>query len=96
MGKRKKKASNHNDPVQGYTDDMSLTQELVRHLDGSCEAQFTIYKVENGYNILVMRQRWDSSGSCISRTHKIIYVKSMAEIPTVMIANGAADKLGVA
>ena len=75
---------------------MSLTEEFVQQLDRSCEAQFTIYKVENGYNIHVMRQHWDSSGSCISRTHKIIYVKSIAEIPTVMIANGAADKLGVA
>jgi hypothetical protein len=67
--------------------------ELEEVMMNCGEASFTVYKVNNGFNVACHFKVVDSTGNIKGHKHNITYVRTLEELPTMLTAAYAAFKV---
>ncbi len=71
------------------------TNSLINDMNHNCNTQYTIYVLQNGYNVVCRNSKTDLRGNTSESKVSIMYVATLAEIPSVLAANGAARMMGI-
>jgi hypothetical protein len=67
--------------------------ELEDVMSNCGEAMFTVYKVNNGFNVACHFKVVGHNGSVKAHKHSISYVQTLEELPTMLTAAYAAFKV---
>lgn len=71
------------------------TRSLINDMDHNCNTQYSIYVLRNGFNVVCRNSRVDNRGNTTESKVSIHYVATLAEIPSVLAANGASAAMGI-
>jgi hypothetical protein len=76
-----------------FTAETRRSTELEDVMMNCGEAAFTVYKVNNGFNVACHFKVMDHNGSIKAHKHSISYVRTLEELPTMLTAAYAAFKV---
>lgn len=96
MGKKNKKLraeAGRGAPEIFAATSQSRQTELEEVMSNCGEAMFTVYRVDNGFNVACHFKVIDPNGGVKSHRHRIAYVKTLEELPTMLMSAYAAFKV---